>query len=48
MSRYTPPSDPDEIRTGYRHRPAWVRFGVWACVFAVALLALGTMLSFFV
>ncbi|HUW01837.1 MAG TPA: hypothetical protein VMW08_05760 [Acidimicrobiales bacterium] len=50
MSRYTAPSSKHHEVTSasFKSRPAWVRFGVWACVIAVAVMALTTVASFFV
>lgn len=38
MSRYTPPSDPDDDVTPYRRRSLTVRIGVW--ILLVGVLAL--------
>ena len=40
MSRYTPPNREPRTSHSFRHRPRWVRIGVWVLLVGVVALVL--------
>jgi hypothetical protein len=40
VSRYTPPNRQPRTSASFRHRPRWVRIGVWALLGGVVALVL--------
>jgi hypothetical protein len=45
VSRYTPPSDPDDDRTPLQRRPRYMRVGVWVLLVGVIALVFVDILA---